>query len=610
MFDYKIQKIWFLCFIILLHNNIVITTFSPDTSDFDAYGLKIAANDVLFVEAKGNGETYLIQFAPYNYTFGSLQCSFNYDDPAHYVYSVKVGMKQTSTLNPYFYYAGEVVPQSWSSTDMAGKNGTFIGVWIDQDPNNMQYYLTMRQPLSCNYFKAEQLQFLESYGHQEYFLIAAEPYGKYAIGLATDFAFIYQPYPTSMMTTKSGSVVWPNSSTFNPCAVDISDTFTIVAGFLEGTATSRVRATPTVYLISNTNLTILSTWSYTATNNSWQSRLTYSGIDTWNAQYTMSVKINSDDPTRVLVGMPFLNTVFLFSISNNGTSITLASSIDNGQSVGFGKSVTWLTTSQAAILVTTYSLDYSTWISSNIYLYTSLNNTILPSLPSAVFPNTQQPLPSTINSNLIQIISTPESLGVLDTDGNALLILAEPPGYYASTDTANAPIAATMPVVSYAATCIAGTYKSDTGVHPCSLCPSGTKNPGGMAAMSCINCSSTSFCPLGAVYEIDSSSLVSISQAYAYPRSPDMDVYEDLLLVNMFSMGSTGHCLVVSPIFWVLMLLIIFVLLLFGMASLNWCVQPPKRDQWRTTIKRIFLRTDLIVSINMSTICCCRNIQI
>jgi hypothetical protein len=594
---------WLIFLIILLHNELVITEFDPDTSDYDAYGLKIAANDVLFVEAKGDVEEFLVQFAPYNYTFGSLQCSFDYDDPSHYVYTVRVGIKQNTTLNPYFYFAGEVVPQGFQSTDMSGHNGTYIGVWIDQDPQNVLDYSTMGQPLSCNYFKVQQLQFLVSYGHQEFFVVAAEPYGKYAIGLATDFAFIYTPFPTTTMTTKSGSAVWPNSSTFNPCAIDTSTTFTIVAGFLQSTATSRVRATPTVYLILNTNLTVLSTWSYTATNNSWQSRLTYSGTNSWNSKNTMSVKINPDDSTRVLVGMPFLNTVFLFVVSNSGTTLTLASSMDNGQSVGYGKSVTWLTDSQAAILVSTYSLDYLTWYSSQVYLYTSLSNTSLPSSPSAVFPNAQQPLPSTINSQLIEVISTPESVAVLDIDGGVIFTLAESPGYYASTDTANSPIAAQMPVVSYSATCIAGTYKPDTGVHPCILCPSGSCNPGGIAATSCTHCSSDSFCPLGAAYEINSTILSSTSQAYAYPTTPDVDVFEDILLANMFSMGSTPHCLVVSPIFWGLILLSISVLLFIGMASLNWCVQESKRERWRTTIKNVFQRTDLVVSINLQILC-------
>jgi hypothetical protein len=601
---------WHRFLIILLHTNLVITDFSPDTSDYDAYGLKIAANDVLFVQANGDSETFLIQYAPYNYTFNSLQCSFDYDDPAHYVYSVGVGIKQSTTLNPYFYFAGEVVPQGCANTDMSGKNGTFIGVWINQDPQNMQEYSIMRQPLSCNYFKVEQLRFLESYGHQEFFVIAVEPYGQYAIGLATDFVFIYQPFPNSMMTIKSSSNVWPNNATFNPCSADASETFTIVAGFIQGTATSRIRGTPTVYLIGNTNLTVLSTWSYSATNNSWQSRLTYSGTGSWNNKYTMSVKINSDDPTRVLVGMPFLNTVFLFVISNNGTNLTLANSIDNGQSVGYGKSVTWLTDSQAAILVSTYSLDYVTWYSSKIYLYTSLNNTILPSLPSAVIPNAQQPLPSTINSKLIQIVSTPESLAILDIDGGVILILAEPPGYYASTDMTDSPVAATMPVVSQSNICIGGTYKSNTGIHPWILCPSGTRNPADIASISCINCSSISFCPLGAVYEINSILISSLSQAYAYPRTPDMYIFEDILLYNMFSLGSTGHCLVVSPIFWILILMIIIVLLLIGMASLQRCIQPPKADQWRTRMKHVCERTDLIVSIKISNFCYCPSVEI
>src|SRR5579871_3542547 len=108
---------WLLFLIILFRNSIIIADFSPDTTSYDAYGLKIAANDVLFVEAEGDTETFLIQFAPYNYTFDSLQCSIDYDDNTHYVYSVGVGIKQNNTLNPYFYFAGEVVPSSSSTTD-------------------------------------------------------------------------------------------------------------------------------------------------------------------------------------------------------------------------------------------------------------------------------------------------------------------------------------------------------------------------------------------------------------------------------------------------------------------------------------------------------------
>jgi hypothetical protein len=590
---------WLVFLVTLIRVYTVIGTFSPDTTDFDAYGVKIAANDVLFVEANGQGATFLIQFGPYNYTMAPLQCSIDYDDSTHYVYTVGIGAKQNSTSNPYFYFTGEIVPQGWSSTDQSGHNGTFIGVWINRDPQTVQQYLATGQPLPCNRIQMEQLQFLSSYEHQEFFVIAVEPYGQYAIGLATDFVFTYVPYPIATMTTKSSTAVWPNNSTFNPCAADASVLFTIVAGFVAGSSGSRVRATPTVYLIWNSNLTVLSSWSYSATDGTWQSRLTYSGVDSWSSKFTMSVKINSDDPTRVLVGMPFINTVFLFAVSNNGTNMTFASLVDNGQSVGFGKSVAWLTSSQAAILVTTYSSDYVTWYSSKVYVYTSLNGTNISSSPTAMIPNTQQPIPSTINSILIRMISTPSSLAVLDIDGGVIIILSEAPGYYASTDTTNSPVAAAMPVVSHSTTCIGGTYKTDTGVHPCVLCPSGSRNLGSSAGTSCINCSSSNFCPLGAVYEIDPTVLTVQSQAYAYPRSPEMKVFEDILLYNMFSFGSTGHCLVVSPMFWTLILLFIIVVLLIGMASLNGCVQESKRNHLRSTIKSVFLRTDLVVSIKM-----------
>ena len=41
---------------------------------------------------------------------------------------------------------------------------------------------------------------------------------------------------------------------------------------------------------------------------------------------------------------------------------------------------------------------------------------------------------------------------------------------------------------------------------------------------------------------------------------------------------------------------VLFLVVLIGMASLNWCVQEPKRDRWRTNIKAFFERTDLVVS--------------
>ena len=576
-------------------------SFAPDTSDYDAYGIKVTANSVSIVEAHSNSAKFVVLFSPYNYYFDSLRCSVDFDDQAHYVYTVGVGSKQTSNSNPYFFFAGEVVPRGSSSTDASGNNGTFIGVWINRDPQNVQSYINNRQPLSCDYFQVERLHFMSAYDHQEFFVIAVDPYGQYALGFAEDFVFIYRPYPLKTVTSKPTNLIWPNNATFRPYAADADQSFTIVAGFVENSGRSRIQATPTVYLVSNQNLTVSSSWSYLATSGTWQSRLTFSNLNTWNKKYTMSISINPADSTRVLVGMPFLNTVFLFRVSNNGTNLTLLSSHDNGQSVGYGKGVTWLTYSQAAILVSTYSLDYTSSDSSKIQIYTSFTSTNFAPRVTAVFPNTQQPLPSTISAQFIQIVSTPSSLVILDINGGVLAILAESPGYYASTDTSNSPVAAEMPVVSHINQCIDGTFKVDQGIHPCVLCPAGSRcsSAANGNSTSCTSCSSNSYCPLGSVFEVDPSILQTRSQAYAYPRTPEMNVYEDILLSNMFSIGSSDRCVRISALFWTLIVLLIACVIILSVGVTHLFVHGPRADRTRDIIKKIFERTDLIVSTSL-----------
>ena len=354
----KVHRDPFLCLLLLLSSLTIINGFSPDYNDYDAYGTKIAINDILFVEAKNQDFTYIVQFAPYNNTKAPLQCFLNYPDISHYIYTVGVGSSQVLTKNPYIYYTGEVAAWNGRSTDNNGRQGTFIGVLIDRDTTSIQSYLANGTTPPCDRFFIQALQFLSIYPHQEYFVIAVEPLGRYAIGLATDFVFQYRPFASSIMTNKSTTTVWPDDSTFHPCAADASQTFTIVAGFVKNPVESRARATPTVHLLWNSNLSVLSSWTYVPPENSWQSYLTYSGVDYWSKKLTMSVKINGADSTRVLVGMPFLNTVFLFMVRNNGTTLILASSMSYNKSVGFGKGVTWLSSTQAAILYPAYSPDY------------------------------------------------------------------------------------------------------------------------------------------------------------------------------------------------------------------------------------------------------------
>ena len=581
---------WLVLLLVSLRLSTVTASFRPNTRDLDAYGIKIAGNAGVFVQANSRDRTLLIGLAPFRAIDNDSSCFVSYPDPAHYIYTLGIGSKQFDSKRAFFYYAGEVVPPAAIGVNASGYNGTFIAVMSNE---NIAWDLFR---VCIVDWSSESIRYLSSYGHQEYLVIAIEPYGQYAIGIATDFIFRYQPYPTSSMMSQPTNGFWPNNSTFHPCATDATEAFTIVAGFVKNLSQSQKLVTPTVHILSNKDLTFLTSWSYASDENTWQLYLTDSDMDSWSSKLTMSISINDDDPTRVLLGVPLLGTVFLFQVSNNGINLTLASSVSYEKPVGFGKSVAWLSNTQAAILYSAYSPDYSTFYWSKIYVYTCLNDTTLPSSPTAMIPNAQQPLPSNINANFIRMISTPKTVAILDQVGGVLLIRSEEHGSYASTDTTKSPVATTMPVVSEVMPCISGTFKSDVGIHPCSLCPVGSRSSGRIGAIACVNCSADAFCPLGAVYEVDRAALTSFSQAYPYPRSPELTVYEDVLINNMVSFGSTPHCRRISPMFWTMILLMLVMLMLFGMASLNLCVEEPRRDRWRWMIKRVFLRTDLVVS--------------
>ena len=451
--------------------------FAPDTKSFDAYGVKLTANEVMLVEARSDSKTFLVQYAPYNYTATSLQCSINYDDPTHYVYSLGIGAQQKANREPYFFVVGEVLPPA----DSSGNNGTFIAVWRNNDSTLGEQYAATGQPIACNHFNIEHLKYLSSYDHQEFMVLSVDPYGQFALVLATDFGVIYRPFannPNDVFTVIQSTLIWPNNVTFMPRAVDTDIDFTVVAGFVDQGPNSQIRSKPVVYLMSN-NLTVLDSWSYTPTNSTWQSRLTNAGsTGVWSAMFVMSVDINSFDHTRVLVGLPSTNTLLFFTVGNGGTTLTLTSFIDNGGNLGFGKGVAWLSFNEAAVLNSAYSLDYSTWFSSQVYLYTDATATSLGTSVSAVIPNTQQPLGTTISPLMINIISTPKSLAILDGSGGILFLLSTPPGSYASTDTISLRRTAKLPVISQQVQCIGGTFKNDNGVHPCSPCVNGSMNSG------------------------------------------------------------------------------------------------------------------------------------
>jgi hypothetical protein len=70
----------------------IVSSFSPDKTSFDAYGLKLAANDILIVESLPSDSSFSLRLAPFNY---SLSCTIGYNDSNQYVYTVAVHAQAT-----------------------------------------------------------------------------------------------------------------------------------------------------------------------------------------------------------------------------------------------------------------------------------------------------------------------------------------------------------------------------------------------------------------------------------------------------------------------------------------------------------------------------------
>ena len=81
----------------------IASSFSPDKSSFDAYGLKLAANDVLLVEALPAESMFFLRLAPFNY---SLSCTLAYNDSNQYVYAVAVQRQVAANDSIRFVFIG------------------------------------------------------------------------------------------------------------------------------------------------------------------------------------------------------------------------------------------------------------------------------------------------------------------------------------------------------------------------------------------------------------------------------------------------------------------------------------------------------------------------
>lgn len=567
------------CFILLLifHVN---GSFTPDIDDYDAYGVKIAINQHFLVLAQNNHQppAFFIHFAPYNHTQPSSQCSHAYPNITNiFIYAVALGKKQNHTQTHFFFLGEQTYDHSTP----------FIGMLTFNDNVTLS---NTTSSSSCNSSVSYSLHHLHNYHHQEYYILGVHPHGVLAYGFSNHFVVMFSSQNTSNVKVWDGNVTWPDTS-FTPHAVDISENFGVIAGFVYNGANATMKYSPMIYLINfdasnEDHPVVVDRYQPIPTPSTWQDLLTNSDANMYVDKYDMSVSI--DERGKVLVGMQFINRVFLLSVDMaNATYFTYVSRHTNGRSLGNGKSVAWMENGIAAILINVYTLSYQ-WLSSQIFFFDiyadEYNST---TTPLSVFPNSHQRLPSRMSSIFVNVVSSPSSLALLDDKGKVLLFNPTEAGFYPYVEDTGL-----MPIITVPTACMPGTYRNRTGVHDCVLCPTGTKNPGN-ANIQCDACSSDSFCPLGSVADVSKSTLKTISQIVPYPLSPESTIFDEILLHNMFTIGS-GRCVFTSPLFWTLIVASTVILIIIIMEILKLCVKNPRTERLRNVLKRVFRHTDLI----------------
>lgn len=571
--------IFYLANILLIHN--VIGNFTPPRNNYDAYGVKIAMNEQFLVLAENshNPPLFFIKFAPFYNTHTSLQCySQNETMINSFIYTVAVGKKLTNN-QIHFYFAGEL-------TD--NRSGIFIGVAIYNTPTVLSD-MNDNVQLLCNVSFTYHIQYIFDYEHQEYYILGVDPYGYFTYGFSNEFIFIYDIRNTSILDMWNANLTWPNP-TFIPHGVDISDNFGVITGFIFNGIDSTVLYSPTIYLMkfnpSNRHPIVVYEYKPVPNPGTWQDLLTNDDANIYSDKYDMSVSIN--EKGEVFVGMQFINRVFLFSVDkNNPSNLTFISRNTNGRSLGNGKSIAWLYDGIAALIVNVYTLDYE-WVSSQIHIYDiDISGYNSSSVPLTAFPNTNQKIPHSLSSIFIDIVSSPSSLALLDSFGHILIFLPTPAGFYSIIKDTG-----TIPLITTAQPCLPGTFKNKSGIHGCSLCPMGTKNPGNFTTF-CVPCSSNSFCSLGSVADVPQSTLKNIIQAIPYPKSPDSVSFEDILIKQMFYITG-GRCLALSPLFWTLILCSFLLIIVIIIGITKYTFHDSRQQKIRKFIQNIFRHTDLI----------------
>ncbi|CAF2015361.1 unnamed protein product [Rotaria magnacalcarata] len=436
---------------------------------------------------------------------------------------------------------------------------------------------------TCSFYSSNE-QIVFNYSTQDNFIISINEDNTAIYGFAGDFLFYYELNSTFQLS------VWPNSLNISPLAVDIGANidYAVVVDYCQLTPAYAVDCD----FIVSLNRSLSCPNSTNAFSMITPNQFAYSdprinqyltNSPHYSAQTVMRVSIAWR--TRcVLIGVQSFNMVLLYSLDDPMHPIGTR---QNGiELMDFDKSVAWLNDQgeKAVILANSYTYSNYQWISSFVHIYDIQSDGFSDSTqPVLIYPNSQQILFRWLVPELIRLVcSSHGHLAIFDDLGIPATIYSTPSGTYPNTNSTY--------FTSNTVPCIRGTYRNYTGIELCIPCSNGTYAYSNSYSPCTLP---DSFCPYGAVEEISYSIFESIEQDQDYLESPENTVFDDILMQNIFSFNAqSGHCVLVSPITWVLLVIALGIILVGGMFIHEAFF--PGIHITRDGTKQIFKKMDLI----------------
>ena len=529
-------------------------------------GSKFSANEHILISASNAYSNFAVVLHPFRNASvdGPKRCNMRYNTTDRFVHSV-------AAVGP-------------------AKNGTdpdaFTFVFAAETMSTMTSYVCVAtiSKLTC-ISRSLCTQVSPPGSPQQYFLLDVDTIDTFAYGFTTSFAFKLKLDTNEMVLNLTTDVVWPSLG-FSPRAMDVTDSWAVVVGYGYMVIGKKdygdlACLVPLSSLVGSSCVLLVSETTF----------IVPADILSYNDLYEMSVAIRGQ---KVLVGIHRLESIITLQNAGASFNITGTHTVPYSESSSFGRAVGWADDTTMVVMV--YKSFLTSWSKSQVFVF----NESLVSAVSAfyTFPNHQQILGTRLGYPYFarMVVTAEGNMALLTSLADILIIPRASVGY---TSVWIETSALTFVFYYVPRVCIGGTYKNVASLGPCQICPPRTRNPGTLSSevsvcLPCSSSSSTSFCPLASLIEIDSTTVNSYTQDLAYPETADITEIDDLLLINMFRLQSEPiHCLVISPVFWTLITGVLSFLVWLLMFALKKCKSNRCRG-CRKTAKAIFKHTDVI----------------